>query len=255
MSGRVAGKVFIVTGAAAGIGLATTQVLLREGARAVVMTDVNTAKGAAESEALGERTRFLTHDVRREERWVEVISETVNAHGQLDGLVNNAGVGSMKNIEEETLEQWRFVNAVNSEGVFLGCKHAVRAMKLTGGGSIVNLSSVAGLIGGPELPAYCASKGAVRLLTKSVALHCAQQKYDIRCNSVHPSFLQTAMVQQMIDMAPDSTRMRRALETTSPLGRLGEAEDAANMILFLLSDESRFLTGAEFVVDGGTTAR
>ncbi|WP_114394305.1 glucose 1-dehydrogenase [Oleisolibacter albus] len=252
MSGRMQDKVIIVTGAASGIGLATARRLAQEGAK-VVMTDRNPAGESAAAAIPG--ALFLSHDVTSEARWVEVVQATLDRHGRIDGLVNNAGVGSMKTIEEETLEGWRFVHAVNVEGVFLGCKHAIRAMKTTGGGAIVNLSSVAGLIGAPMLPAYCSSKGAVRLLTKSVAVYCAGANYNIRVNSVHPSFLQTAMVEQMIAGAPNPEKMRRGLETTAPLNRMGEAEDAANMVLFLLSDEAKFVTGAEFVVDGGTTAR
>ncbi|MFV3077827.1 glucose 1-dehydrogenase [Niveispirillum fermenti] len=254
MTARMQGKVVLVTGGASGIGLATARTLVREGAR-VTITDRNVAGGEAAAAELGESAEFLVQDVTREDRWIEVIDHITARHGRLDGLVNNAGCGSLRNIEEETLEGWRFVHAVNTESVFLGCKHGVRAMKHTGGGSIVNVSSVAGLVGAPDLPAYCSSKGAVRLLTKSVAMWCAQQKYEIRCNSIHPSFLQTPMVQSMIDIAPDGEKMRRRLERTSPLGRMGQPEDAANMILFLLSDESPFLTGAEFVVDGGATAQ
>ncbi|QJE73464.1 glucose 1-dehydrogenase [Aerophototrophica crusticola] len=252
MAGRMQDKVVIVTGAASGIGLATAKRLAEEGAR-VVMTDRNPAGEQAAAGIPG--AEFLIQDVTKEDRWVEVIGHTVSTYGKLDGLANNAGVGSMNNIEEETLEQWRFVHAVNTEGVFLGCKHAVRAMKQTGGGSIVNVSSVAGLIGAATLPAYCSSKGAVRLLSKSVAVWCAERGYNIRCNSLHPSFLETAMVQSMIDLAKDGDKMRKGLERASPMGRMGKAEDAANMMLFLLSDESVFVTGAEFVVDGGTTAR
>lgn len=254
MAGRMQDKIVLVTGGASGIGLATARALVREGAK-VVVTDRNVKGGEAAAAELGPQVEFLAQDVTREERWVEVIAHIADKYGRLDGLVNNAGCGSLHNIEEETLEGWRFVHAVNVESVFLGCKHGIKAMKQTGGGSIVNISSVAGLLGAPDLPAYCSSKGAVRLLTKSVALWCAQQKYEIRCNSVHPSFLETPMVQSMIDIAPDGDKMRRRLERTSPLGRLGKPEDAANIVLFLLSDESPFVTGAEFVVDGGTTAQ
>lgn len=219
------------------------------------MTDIDRARGEAEAAALGERARFFEHDVRSEARWAEAVAAAVGAFGRLDGLVNNAGVGVQKSVEDTTLDEWRFVQSVNVEGVFLGCKHAIPAMRKGGGGSIVNVSSVAGLVGAADLPAYCASKGAVRLLSKSVALHCAQRGDNIRCNSVHPSFLETAMVQKMIDGASDPARARVALSKASALGRLGEADDAAWMIVYLISDESRFVTGSEMVVDGGTTAR
>jgi 3(or 17)beta-hydroxysteroid dehydrogenase len=254
MAGEMQGKVIVVTGAASGIGLATAALLVAQGAT-TIMTDKQADLGASEARKLGPRASFFDHDVTDEARWVSIIDHVTATHGRLDGLVNNAGIGSMFDIERETLESWRRVQAVNVEGVFLGCKYAVRSMKATGGGSIVNVSSVAGLIGAAELPAYCASKGAVRLLSKSVALWCAQNQYNIRCNSLHPSFLETPLVQQMIDLAPDSDKMLRHLERTSALGRLGKPDDAAQMIVFLLSDKSPFITGAEFVVDGGTTAR
>lgn len=254
MADRVKGKVIIVTGAASGIGLATAKLLHAEGA-SVVLTDRNREGGEQAAAALGERALFLHQDVTSEARWIEVVDATLAAFGRLDGLVNNAGVGVQKSVEDTTLEEWRFVQAVNVEGVFLGCKHAIGAMRKSGGGSIVNVSSVAGMVGAADLAAYCASKGAVRLLTKSVALHCAQRGDAIRCNSIHPSFLETAMVQRMIDGAQDAERARQMLARASPLGHMGKPEDAGWMILYLLSDESRFVTGAELLVDGGTTAR
>lgn len=254
MAGRVQDKVILVTGGASGIGLATARTLLREGAK-VIITDRNVEGGEAAAAELGQGVEFQAQDVTREDRWIELIADITTRYGRLDALVNNAGCGSLHNIEEETLDAWRFVHAVNVESVFMGCKHAIKSMKQSGGGAIVNVSSVAGLLGAPDLPAYCSAKGAVRLLTKSVALWCAQQKYEIRVNSLHPSFLETPMVQQMIDLSPDSEKMRRRLERTAPLGRMGKPEDAANMILFLVSNESTFVTGAEFVVDGGTTAQ
>jgi 3(or 17)beta-hydroxysteroid dehydrogenase len=171
---------------------------------------------------------------------------------------NEAGLKTLAadgNIETTTLADWRKVNAVNAEGVFLGCREAVRAMKATGGGSIVNLSSVAGIIGDASSLAYCASKGAVRLLTKSAALHCARAGYKIRVNSVHPSFAETPMVLEGIARARDPDRIRAGLERAAPMGRMGKAEEVANTILFLASDESSFTTGAEFMVDGGLTAQ
>lgn len=254
MVGRLQDKIVLITGGASGIGLATARAAQREGAK-VIITDRNVTGGEAAAAELGGTAEFLAQDVTKEDRWVEVIAHIVERHGRLDGLVNNAGCGSLHNIEDETLEGWRFVHAVNVESTFLGCKYAIKAMKQTGGGSIVNVSSVAGLSGAADLAAYCSAKGAVRLLTKSVAMWCAQAKYEIRCNSIHPSFLYTPMVQQMIDVAPDAEKMRRRLERTAPLGRMGTPEDAANMVLFLLSDESPFVTGAEFAVDGGTTAQ
>lgn len=183
-----------------------------------------------------------------------MIDEVVAAFGRLDILVNSAGIAALGNIETTTLADFRKVNAVNAEGVFLGCREAVRAMKERGG-SIVNLSSVAGIVGDASSFAYCASKGAVRLMTKSAALHCARAGYQIRVNSVHPSFAETPMVLEGIARARDPERIRAGLMRAAPMGRMGKPEEVANMILFLASGESSFTTGAEFTVDGGLTAQ
>lgn len=251
--GRVDGKVAIVTGAASGLGRASAVMLAREGAR-VVLTDIDAEKGAHAAAAIGGEATFMAHDVTSEDDWRRVVADTVDRFSRLDVLVNNAGVAVMKDIEHTTLEEWRAVHAVNADGPFLGCREAIAVMKRTGGGSIVNISSIAGMIGAHNLAAYCASKGSVRLLTKSVALHCARKGYDIRCNSVHPSFIDTPMVGAMIDQARDKDKMAQGLRQAAPLGRLGRPEDVAAMVLYLASDESAFVTGAEMVVDGGVTA-
>ena len=194
------------------------------------------------------------HDVTSEESWIHAVSQAVKALGPLSILVNSAGTGRSANVEETTLEDWRRVMAVNADGTFLGCKHGVLAMKRSGGGSIVNLSSVSGLVGGHNLAAYNASKGAVRLLTKSVALHCARKGYGIRCNSVHPAFILTPMVESLIERSREPSNTRTKLEAQIPLRRLGAAREVADMILYLASGESAFVTGAEFVIDGGLTA-
>jgi 3(or 17)beta-hydroxysteroid dehydrogenase len=248
--GRLDGKVALITGAASGIGRATAGLFHRQGAK-VAATDRNEAG----LKALGEDADLtLVQDVTDEARWREVVDAAVAAFGRLDILVNSAGIAVLGNIETTTLADWRKVNAVNVEGAFLGCREAVRAMKGTGG-SIVNLSSVAGIIGDASSTAYCASKGAVRLLTKSAALHCARAGYGIRVNSVHPSFAETPMVLEGIARAKDPERVRAGLMRAAPMGRMGRAEEVANMILFLASDESSFTTGAEFMVDGGLTAQ
>jgi 3(or 17)beta-hydroxysteroid dehydrogenase len=248
--GRLDGKVALITGAASGIGRATAGLFHRQGAK-VAATDRNEAG----LKALGEDADLtLVQDVTDEARWREVVDAAVAAFGRLDILVNSAGIAVLGNIETTTLADWRKVNAVNVEGAFLGCREAVRAMKGTGG-SIVNLSSVAGIIGDASSTAYCASKGAVRLLTKSAALHCARAGYGIRVNSVHPSFAETPMVLEGIARAKDPERVRAGLMRAAPMGRMGRAEEVANMILFLATDESSFTTGAEFMVDGGLTAQ
>ncbi|NOU32309.1 MAG: glucose 1-dehydrogenase [Polyangiaceae bacterium] len=250
---RLKDKVAIVTGAASGIGRAVAARFAAEGAT-VVLTDKNTADGDEAAAALGKPHRFAALDVRSETEWDAVVADTVERFGRLDVLVNGAGVGIPKSIEDTTLEEWRFVHAVNSEGVFLGCRAAVRAMKEQKSGSIINVSSVAGLIGSPDLAAYCSSKGAVRLLTKSVALHCAKRGYGIRCNSVHPSFVDTPMVRALAGAARDPDKAFEQLAKSAPLGRLGTVEEVAYAILYLASDESTFTTGTEMVIDGGMTA-
>jgi len=248
--GRVQDKIAVVTGAASGIGLATARLLIEEGAR-VVLADIATEAGQRAAQELGTRASFRHLDVTQEEQWIATLEATAREHGRIDILVNNAGIGILKDIEATTLEDWRRIMDVNLDGVFLGCKHAVRLMKDTGGGSIVNLSSIAGIV---DLAAYCASKGGVRLLTKSVALHCARKKYNIRCNSVHPSFADTPMVQSTIASARDPDKMRANLQAAAPLGRMAQPVEVARTILFLASDDSTFTTGAEFLVDGGATA-
>ncbi|HEY4240633.1 MAG TPA: glucose 1-dehydrogenase [Kofleriaceae bacterium] len=252
--GRVEGKVAIVTGAASGIGRACAQKLAAEGAR-VVLADRNAEGGAAAAAALGEPHVFQALDVTDEAGWVRVVDETVRAFGRLDILVNGAGIGIVADIERTTLAQWKLVQAVNSDGVFLGCREGFRAMKASGGGSIVNISSVAGLVGDGDLPAYCASKGAVRLLTKAVALHGARRGANIRCNSVHPGFIETPMVEGLAAAYPDKEKARAALEHANPQKKIGEVDDVAFLVLYLASDESKFVTGAELAVDGGATAR
>ena len=204
--------------------------------------------------ALAQRAKFLPLDVTREDHWIAVTDRMVAQFGRIDVLVNSAGVALLADIEATTLDQWRALMAVNLDGTFLGCKHAVRVMKKQGGGSIINLSSVAGLVGNSNLAAYSASKGGVRLLTKSVALHCALQGYAIRCNSVHPSFVETPMLRAMIAAGRDPAKMEANCTSAAPLGRLAQPIEVARTILFLASDESAFTTGSELVMDGGLTA-
>ncbi|ATB40001.1 3-oxoacyl-ACP reductase [Cystobacter fuscus] len=254
MAGRVEGKAVLVTGAASGLGKAMAVMLAREGAR-VAVTDRNEEGAREVAQAIGESARAWKLDVTSEEDWGRVVDEVLSTFGRLDVLVNNAGVGAVADIEAMTLEQWRFVHAVNVDGVFLGCKHAIRAMRQCGAkGSIINISSVAGLVGVAEFPAYSSSKGAVRLLSKSVALHCAYKGYGIRCNSVHPTFIETPMVDKLATAMGDPQASRAKLARKIPLGSLGEPDDIAYAVLYLASDESKMMTGSEFVVDGGTTA-
>lgn len=253
-TGRVAGKIALVTGAASGIGRACAAHLAREGAT-VVLTDRDLARGEEAAATLGAPHRWKPLDVTDEAGWARVVGETVAELGRLDVLVNSAGIGILGDIEQATVRDFRLMYAVNVEGTFLGCRAAIGAMKATGGGSIVNLSSVAGLVADPGLAGYCASKGAVRLLTKSVALHAARAGYAVRCNSVHPSFIDTPMVEAMAEAMGDAAKARAKLTAAAPLGRLGTVDDVSALVVYLASEESAFMTGAELVLDGGLTAR
>ena len=252
--GRVDGKIALVTGAASGIGLQASLRLAEEGAR-VMMTDINVENGKKEAEKLGRNAEFLKLDITLEEDWISVLRETVKHFQSLDILVNSAGMVLIADVEQISLKDWRQVHAVNLDGPFLGCKHGVRVMKEFGAGSIINLSSVSGLIGGFNLAAYNSSKGAVRMLTKSVALHCARSGYGIRCNSIHPTFIETPMLDSMIQDAPDPEKARQTLIRQVPLKRIGTTDDVAKMIVYLASDESTFVTGTEMVIDGGVVAQ
>lgn len=252
-AGRVAGKVALVTGAASGIGKAAALRLAAEGAT-IVATDRDEAGLAAVAAALGAPHTTAVLDVADEDAWPRVVADAVAAHGRLDVLLNSAGIGRFGDIETSTLADFRLMYRVNVEGTFLGCRAAIAAMKPTGG-SIINLSSVAGLIGVPDLAGYCASKGAVRLLTKSIALHCAKHGLRIRCNSLHPSFIDTPMVDAMAAAMGDHAAGKQQLARAAPLGRLGHVDDVTAAIVYLASDESAFVTGVELPIDGGLTAR
>ena len=250
--GRLAGKTIFITGGASGIGLATMQRALDHGAQ-VAIGDIDVAAGAKLAAATP-GLRFVQLDVTSDASWTAAIDDVQSHFGALDGVVNSAGIFLIGDIEKIALEDWHRTHAVNLDGVFLGCRHAVRAMKARGG-SIVNLSSVSGLVGGHNVVAYNSSKGAVRMLTKSVALHCAKAKYGIRCNSVHPTFVDTPMYQSTLAAAREPERIRTALLAQVPLGRPAQAREIADLIVYLLSDESAFVTGAELVIDGGLTAQ
>ncbi len=249
--GRLDGKVAIISGGARGQGATEALMMAREGAR-VVFGDVLDEEGRkveAEIQELGLEATYVHLDVTSEDDWRAAIDTAVSRYGKLNVLVNNAGILIRKSIEETTVEDWDRIMAVNAKGVFLGTKHAIPAMRQAGGGSIVNISSTAGLVGSLNgSPSYTATKGAVRLLTKSTAVQYA--KDNIRCNSVHPGPIDTPMIQDTLsDPALLEERMRRL-----PLKRVGTTEDIAYGVLYLASDESSFVTGAELVIDGGTTA-
>jgi len=262
---RVKGKVAIITGAAGGLGRAQALLLAREGAK-VVLTDIietEARETVGEIRRAGGEAIFVRHDVTSEQDWAEVIKQTLSSFGRLDVLVNNAGILMSKAITEMSLEDWRRVMNINLDGVFLGTKHAIGAMKKSGGGSIVNMSSVGGLVGMPaDSSAYCASKGGVRLFTKASALQCSKlgHDYNIRVNSVHPGFILTPMLEKVMRASVAITgttyeEAKKMREDSTMIGRLGDPEDVAYAVLYLASDESSYVTGAELVVDGGYTAR
>ncbi len=247
---RMSGKIVLITGAASGLGKADAWRLAEEGAT-VILTDINDegqALATQINESTGQETRFFHHDVSNEGRWEEIMSAVVDEFGGLDVLVNNAGVAFIATPEDTTLEQFRLANSVMSEGVFLGCRAAIPAMKLRGGGSIINMASVASHLGYPIYFAYSAAKGAVRSMTKAIAVHCQMNGYNIRCNSVHPGAIDTPMVQNTFSELgldpPDPDKQ----DPANPVG-IGRAEDVANLVLYLASDESRFMNGAELMLD------
>ena len=251
---RVKGKVAIVTGGAGGLGKAHSLLLAKEGAK-IVVTDMDEAQAERVADEINKRggeAIFIKHDVSKEVEWSRVIRETLERFGKLDILVNNAGVNVWKKIEDTSLDEWRWLMSINLDGVFLGTKYAIGAMKMSGGGSIINISSVAGIIGTLDTSAYHASKGGVRIFTKAAALECSKAGYDynIRVNSVHPGVIKTQMVEGLMN---DEEKRKTAL-SWHPIGRFGEPEDIAYGVLYLASDESKFITGAELVIDGGWTA-
>ena len=254
--GRVANKVALVTGGSSGIGRATAELLAREGAT-VVLSDLQDEAGAEVVAAIvtaGGQASYLHHDVTDEAAWKRIIDTVLEDHGSLDILVNNAGIGGASGtpVEEIALEQWRQTLSVNLDGVFLGVKHGVAAMK-EGGGSIINTSSILGFIGLPLTSAYAASKGGVRLLTKAVAMECAARGLKIRVNSVHPGFIDTPMIGGAIQRS--GPERREAILNSQPTGEMGQPEDIAEGILYLASDAAKFVTGSELVIDGGYLAR
>jgi 3(or 17)beta-hydroxysteroid dehydrogenase len=253
-------KVAIVTGAGSGIGEATAEVLAQTGT-SVVVTDIDAAAAEQTAQIIqqrGQRALSMEQDVRSREQWDDVFAAAQEHFGPVTGLVNNAGIsgaGRDRLEEEGGLEAWQSIMSINLDAVHLGCRKAIQEMKLTGG-SIVNISSVMGLVGGAG-PAYNASKGGVRLLSKSIAVHCGKMGYSIRCNSVHPGYIWTPMVRNIVENMEDidtEEELHEMLLALHPVGRLGHPDDIANGVNFLLSDQASFVTGSELVIDGGYTS-
>jgi 3(or 17)beta-hydroxysteroid dehydrogenase len=252
---RLKDKVSLITGGAQGIGKETARAFVAEGAK-VVITDLNARTGEEAARELGGGTVFLRHDVTSDDDWGRVVADVAGRFGRLDVLVNNAGVlgSGAQTPETTTQEEWRKIATVNVEGVMLGCKHAIEAMRANDpkGGSIINLSSIAGIWGTPMLYAYGASKGSVRQLTKSVAAWCGNRGYGIRCNSVHPGLIETTMGDSVFEWTSDNPEeARKSRISMIPLGRLGQPRDIAYAVLYLASDEASYVTGTELLVDGG----
>lgn len=252
------GKVALVTGAGVGIGAATSKAFAAAGA-VVVVTDIDEASGARvadEINSAGHQAIFLSLDVCDETQWRAVITDVVARYGGLQILINNAGIANICGIEDETLEGWRKTNSINSDAVFLGTREAIRVMKESSG-SIVNISSIEGIVGDPMLPAYNASKGAVRAFTKSVALYCADKDYSIRVNSVHPGYVVTPLVSGALARlsSSDADAFAQRVLASIPMGRMAEPDEIANGIVFLASDDASYMTGSELIMDGGYTAR
>lgn len=250
MAGRVAGKIALVTGGASGIGHATARLLSEEGA-SVIVADINKTAGAEVAAEIG--GLFLPLDVSSEAEWVTTMDHVATHYARLDILVNNAGISPHDTIENFELETWRYIHSVVLESVALGCKHGLSLLRKSNAAAIVNLSSVAGMIGASNYASYGSAKAGVRNLTKSVAMLCAERSYPIRANSVHPGSIDTPILDA--DKAKYGERAITAREKSIPLGRLGRAEEVATAILFLASDEASFITGTELIVDGGFTAR
>jgi NAD(P)-dependent dehydrogenase (short-subunit alcohol dehydrogenase family) len=251
LAADMSGKVILVTGAASGLGYADSRMLSGLGCQ-VVMTDIDEERGQALAAELG--AVFLVQDVADEQRWPQIMTAVDQRYGKLDGLVNNAGVAPIADIESTTTATWRSTLAVHLDATFFGSQAAIKMMKTTGGGSIVNMSSTAALVGIPDYLAYSAAKGGIRSMTKAIAIHCRRSNYGIRCNSVHPGSINTPMVQtalrELMDVdlnqAEDPERARLKMG-------IGEPDDVANMVTFLLSSLSKHINGAEMVVDNGDT--
>ncbi len=259
--GRVAGRVALVTGGASGIGRASALLLAKEGA-AVVVADIQDDAGkdvVAAIQKAGGDAIYLRHDVADEDAWIGVVAETKRRFGKLHVLVNNAGIAIAGSVLTMTLADWRRQQAINLDGVFLGVKHSLPLLRESGGGSIINISSLAGLKGSPTLAGYCATKGGVRLFTKAVAMECGAARDNVRVNSIHPGIIETPIWLGIVPGAnqpgANAPNLDAISEQIVPIGSKGVPEDIAAGVLYLASDDSRYVTGTELVIDGGMSTR
>jgi NAD(P)-dependent dehydrogenase (short-subunit alcohol dehydrogenase family) len=256
---RLDKKIALITGSAQGIGEAIANIFSKEGA-IVIVSDIQDSKGEDVAKKIGNNSLYIHLDVREEKDWERVISTIIQKYKKLDILVNNAGIiGIQKEFgpqdpENASLESWRSVHATNSDGTFLGCKYAIKAMKNSSSASIINISSRSGIVGIPAAAAYAASKAAIRNHTKSVALYCAQKGYSIRCNSIHPAAILTPMWDPILGEGNEKEKNIKIIEKDIPMKKMGTAEDVAFAALYLASDESKYITGVEINVDGGILA-
>ncbi len=254
--GRVQGKVSIVTGAASGLGFAAAQKLMTEGSK-VMLSDINEEVINTMSDRLKDfsssQYSTLIHDVTDEDSWIELIEKTENELGKINILVNSAGISLGADIVSTEFDVWKKVHQVNLDSVFLGCKYVIPKMSKSGSGSIINISSISGIVAGWNTAAYNSSKAGVRLLSKSVALYCAKKGFDVRCNSVHPAFVDTPILDP-IKQAFGADEAVAKLARQIPMNKIGDTDDVSYAILYLASDESKFMTGTEIVLDGGLSA-
>jgi NAD(P)-dependent dehydrogenase (short-subunit alcohol dehydrogenase family) len=246
---KLDGRVAIVTGAASGLGYAIARRFIDEGAR-VMLTDIDQA-GSEKAASLGLNARFARHDVSSDDQWQAVMQATLAAFGQVDILVNNAGVTLMGSVEDVPLDAFDTTFNINVRGVFLGCRHAIRVMKPRKAGVLINMSSVSSFKAMPELVSYNASKGAVAMMTKSIALHCARNGYGIRCNSINPGMVRTAILDKVMAQVPNPQELMAQYNALHPIGRIGQPDEIASMAVYLASEDASFITGAAFTVDGG----
>ncbi len=260
MSGRVAGKKALITGGAGGLGQAMARMMVREGAT-VAVSDLDGGAARAVADGINaehpDKAFAYAHDVASEDDWVRVVEAAAADMGGISVLVHNAGIGGeLKFIEQCSLENWRKLEGVNLDSVMLGTKHALKHLRANQPGSIVVISSIAGLLAAPGMGAYNATKAGVWLLSKTIALECAKEGIDVRCNSVHPAFIKTPIIDPFVAMSGgDEDLAHQRLARGIPLGRIGAPDDVAYAVLYLASDESRFVTGAELKVDGGLSAQ
>jgi NAD(P)-dependent dehydrogenase (short-subunit alcohol dehydrogenase family) len=254
---RLQGKIALVTGAASGLGNRMAQRFAEEGAK-VLLTDINGEGAASAAAAIGANAASFPHDVTSEDQWIAAVAEAKRVFGGLHILVNNAGIGTPGSVEQTSLEDWRRVHAIDLDGVFLGCKHAIPAIRETtrregSRGAILNISSIAGVIASGRMAAYNSAKAGVRHLTKSVALHCARDA--ITCNSVHPAFIDTPILDNFQAAGVTKEDVKAKLGRQIPIGSVGDPDDVAYAAIYLCSDEAKFVTGAELYIDGGISAQ